>query len=288
MIRLQPEHATLVGIDSDGCVFPTMEIKQKHCFHPIIIEHWGLQEVADYVRETAEFVNLYSKWRGTNRFIALLKTFDLLRQRTAVRESGVTIPELNSLRQYVRSGKPLSNEALQLEAARGGDHELNCILAWSLAVNAAIEQTVRSVAPFQWARQAIVTMARSSDVIVVSQTPEEALLREWRENKLDSYVKAIAGQELGTKAEQLRMAAAGKYEPGKVLMVGDSLGDRRAAQRADACFFPIKPGAEEVSWRFFCEEAYDRFLAGQYQGEYEERLIAEFQRLLPETPPWED
>ena len=29
-----------------------------------------------------------------------------------------------------------------------------------------------------------------------------------------------------------------------------------------------------------------RFLDGTYAGEYEASLIAEFEKLLPETPPW--
>jgi len=31
---LQPEKEFFIGIDSDGCVFDTMEIKQKECFCP--------------------------------------------------------------------------------------------------------------------------------------------------------------------------------------------------------------------------------------------------------------
>jgi hypothetical protein len=30
-----------------------------------------------------------------------------------------------------------------------------------------------------------------------------------------------------------------------------------------------------------------RFLAGEYAGEYEAKLIAEFDALLPAVPPWE-
>ena len=61
--EMKKEHDFFVGIDSDGCAFDTMEIKHKECFIPNIINHWGLQAVSKYARETAEFVNLYSKWR---------------------------------------------------------------------------------------------------------------------------------------------------------------------------------------------------------------------------------
>ena len=69
-------------------------------------------------------------------------------------------------------------------------------------------------------------------------------------------------------------------------MVGDAPGDMKAARANDALFFPVKPGQEEESWKRFHDEALDRFLAGEYAGEYEAGLIAEFDAVLPETPPW--
>ena len=68
MIDFTPKHDYLVGIDSDGCAFDTMELKHKECFIPNTINYWGLQGVSSYAREAAEFVNLYSKSRGINRF----------------------------------------------------------------------------------------------------------------------------------------------------------------------------------------------------------------------------
>jgi len=78
LLAMAPTADTFVGVDSDGCVFDTMEAKQKKCFHPLIIEHWHLEPIAQAVRETAEFVALYSRWRGTNRFPALKLVFELL------------------------------------------------------------------------------------------------------------------------------------------------------------------------------------------------------------------
>ena len=51
LLNLKPAHSTFVGIDSDGCVFDTMEIKQKKCFHKLIVAHWRLEPIAKYVRE---------------------------------------------------------------------------------------------------------------------------------------------------------------------------------------------------------------------------------------------
>jgi hypothetical protein len=71
-------------------------------------------------------------------------------------------------------------------------------------------------------------------------------------------------------------------------MVGDAPGDLNAAKARDvgALFFPINPGAEEESWQRFVGEGLDRFFARTYAGDYEQKLIEEFMRLLPSDPPW--
>ena len=60
----------------------------------------------------------------------------------------------------------------------------------------------------------------------------------------------------------------------------------QAAKAVGALFYPINPGAEDASWKRFYGEACDRFLNETYAGEYETKLIAEFDAYLPETPPW--
>ena len=40
-----PGNEFFIGIDSDGCVFDSMEIKQKECFAPMFVKHHGLQAV---------------------------------------------------------------------------------------------------------------------------------------------------------------------------------------------------------------------------------------------------
>ena len=41
LAEFQPEHDFFVGIDSDGCVFDSMELKHKECFIPNFINHYG-------------------------------------------------------------------------------------------------------------------------------------------------------------------------------------------------------------------------------------------------------
>ena len=82
------------------------------------------------------------------------------------------------------------------------------------------------------------------------------------------------------------LGTASKYPEGHVLMIGDALGDHKAAVANGALFFPVNPGAEEASWKRFYEEGADRFLSGTFAGEYERSLLAEFNSYLPEKPPW--
>ena len=288
---LPPSHGSFVGIDSDGCVFDTMEVKQKRHFHPLIIQWWELEKLEPELRASAEFVNLYSKWRGQNRFTALLQVFELLHEWPACVAKAaachVELPKLDALRAYCNSGLALSNPVLKQEAERTGDPELKRLLGWSLAVNADIDQHMAPVPPFPWALKALELMRGKSDCIVVSQTPEAALVKEWQHHKIEHFVRAIAGQELGTKAEHITLVSAGKYPPGRVLMVGDALGDLKAAEKAGALFFPVMPREEDAAWQRFCEEGYPRFLDGAFAGAYADGLKTTFLAALPEKAPWQ-
>jgi phosphoglycolate phosphatase-like HAD superfamily hydrolase len=286
LAELKPEHAFFVGIDSDGCAFDSMEIKHKECFCPNIIKYWDLQPVAKYTREAVEFVNLYSKWRGTNRWPALISALDFLRERPEVLARNCCIPQAARVRDFIASGKPLSNDGLKSYMSEHPDPELDKALAWSNGVNQSINDVVYNLPPFPYVRESLELLRQHADSAVVSQTPTEALVREWKEHNIDQYVRAIAGQELGTKKQHLKMATGGKYVDHHVLMIGDALGDLEAARANDALFFPINPGHEEASWERFYKEGIPRFLDGRFAGDYESKLIAEFNTYLPDTPPW--
>lgn len=277
-----PRFDSFVGVDSDGCVFDTMTVKQCAHFHPLIVRHWGLERVERQLRDVAEFINLRSVYRGRNRFPALLMTFDMLPDQPGVAESGLQMPKTDDLRTYCNSGLALGNVTLAEEVKRSGSPELAKVLAWSLEVNKDIEHNMQPVHPFPSALASLKQMGASSDVIVVSQTPEEALLREWRHHGIDSLAQIIAGQELGKKSEQITLASAGKYKAGRVLLIGDAPGDLDGAREAGVSFYPIQPGEEEASWRRFHDEVYALFLAGKYAGSLEESLVQRFVESLPD------
>jgi phosphoglycolate phosphatase-like HAD superfamily hydrolase len=285
MFDFVKKHAFLVAIDSDGCAFDTMELKHKECFIPPFISQYELQAVSKYARQTWEFVNLYSKSRGTNRFLALLETLDWLRQRPEVKARGLTITIPQPLANWVREETKLGNPALKQAVEKTRDSDLERALAWSIAVNADIARMVHGVPPFPFVRDCLEKLAPKADLLVCSATPGEALKREWGEHGIDQFVAAICGQEVGTKAEIL--AVAKKYPAGHVLMVGDAPGDHKAAVANRALFFPINPGSEEQSWQMLFEVGIDRFLGGTFSGEYQQGLLNEFDSRLPTKPTWQ-
>jgi phosphoglycolate phosphatase-like HAD superfamily hydrolase len=286
LIDFRPGHGFFIGIDSDGCAFDTMEIKQKQCFLPNNIKFFGLESIADYAKEATEFVNLYSKERGSNRYPAILSVLSWLSKRREVIDQGVKVPDLKRLRKWVQEGSQLSKSVLRALVEKTGDSELRNVLAWSEAVDATIEAVVKGVQPFPWVRESLEKAFAQADIMVVSQTPLEALEREWTEHDLIKFVRVIAGQEHGTKTEHIALAAKGKYPADKIMMIGDAQGDYRAAAENGICFFPIVPGKEEASWQRFLTESLEKFWAGTYKGQYEAALIKEFDAALPDTPRW--
>jgi phosphoglycolate phosphatase-like HAD superfamily hydrolase len=284
LTEFKPEREFFVGIDSDGCVFDSMELKHKECFIPEFVKAYGLQGVSKYAREAAEFVNLYSKSRGVNRFPGLVEQLDWLRRRPEVKARGVEVPNPDGLRRWVAKEPRLSNPTLKAAVEATGDPDLRWALGWSEAVNEAIASMVSGVPPFPFVRECLERLSDEADMLVASATPGEALIAEWEEHNLAPFVRAICGQELGTKKEMLTVAS--QYPAEHALMVGDAPGDHKAAEANQCLFFPINPGKEEQSWQRLYEEGIGRFLDGTFAGAYQRELLEEFNKLLPEMPPW--
>ena len=286
LLALKPTKDFFIGIDSDGCAFDTMEIKQKECFCPNFIKYFRMQPVSKYARETWEFVNLYSTTRGCNRFLAVNETIRLLSARPEIHARNFTVPSAVPLIEWTKKETKLGNPTLRKYASEINDPFITTTLEWSLKVNEDIEKMVFGITPFPFVKECLEKIKPTADAMVVSQTPFEALKREWEENKIDHYLKMIAGQEHGTKAEHLKYAAKGKYRDENILMIGDANGDLKAAKSNGVLFFPINPGKEEESWEKLYKEGLDMFFAGKYKGTYEEKLIEEFEAFLPEHPNW--
>lgn len=289
--ELEPTKEFFVGIDSDGCAFDSMGIKQRECFCPMLIGYFGLQPVAQAARECKDFTDLFSKTRGANRHKTSVRIIrDILPGHPMVKEMGFEVPKYAHYCKWVDDPNSLlSNEGLQqaIDIADGKEKaELQNVLKWSLRVNELVTEIVRDLPPFPYVRESLIKIQDSADVIVCSATPNEALQREWEEHDIAKYVSVIAGQEMGTKAQHLDYATNGKYKKNHVIMIGDAPGDLKAARVNNVLFYPINPGNEIESWKRFHDEAFDKFINGKYAGDYEAKVIAEFDSYLPELPPW--
>jgi hypothetical protein len=337
----EPKHDFFIGIDSDGCTFDTMEVKHKYCFVVAVLHAFGLAALAQVLRDIWDFVNLYGKTRGCNRWLALRATFQYLIELTKYdRFKPFLEAHLEVIEEFIQAadqteGVHLSNQGLVLFAGsklKGAPAQLlaQCIVAdpvtvanspmgrnivgattdpesclirlifWTHLVNGLVAVRVHDVPPFPYVRESLEKLAPKADMICVSATPFEALTREWEEHGIAAHAALICGQEQGKKAEHIGLATGGKldgkgsvaevgkrYPKGHVLMIGDAPGDMKAARANRALFFPVNPGREAESWQRFYAEAADRFLNEEYAGDYEAKLIAEFDACLPERPPWE-
>ncbi len=285
MAELKKTRKFLAGIDSDGCAFDNMEVKHRQCFTPATIEKWGLQSIAPFAEEVTYFINLYSKHRGVNRFLALVMTMDMLSRRRAVAESGFRLPDIRPLRQWTASGD-LSAPALEKALGEKEEPVLRRTLDWSNAINDKIAR-LGPAPPFAYVKESLRAMAEQTDILVVSSANAAAVKKEWEEHNLAPFASMLGGQEYGPKADVLRRAKAQGYDDDATLMIGDAPGDLKAARANNVLFYPVIPGKESECWQIFREEALSRFIQGNYAGAYQEKLLDEFTASLPSEPPWE-
>src|SRR3990172_3326995 len=159
MTTFDPKHKFLVGIDSDVCTFDTMELKHKECFIPHFINYYELQGVSKYAREAAEFVNLYSKSRGVNRFPALVEQLEWLRRRPEVKARGINVPKPKGVVDWIARETKLGNPALEQAVKATNDPDLLIALKWSKAVNESVAAVVRGVPPFPFVKNSLERLA---------------------------------------------------------------------------------------------------------------------------------
>jgi len=285
----KPEKEYFVGIDSDGTVFHSMELKHKNCFIGSLIRVFGLAPITHEIHIVWNYVNIFSVNRGTNRFKALLLTFNYLREMDHVKTLDIEIPDLIILKKWIDNSEQLSYDSLIKffsEVTSDEKIELETVIEWSKDVNRMVKLTAINLPPMQGALEAFSLLKDHVDFVVISNTPLEALHREWSENNIDNNILFIGGQETGTKTQMLKAVAENKYSPEKILIIGDAIGDLQAAKNINALFFPILPLQEEESWSEFNKVGYKHFLNNSYVGQYQNNQIKTFESVLNIDPPW--
>src|SRR5664279_6563340 len=122
-----------------------MEVKQKKFFIPNALLYFDLYRVSGILQETWEFVNLYSIYRGGNRFTSIIKVFELLHERQEIRDKGFKLPDLSSLKEWVKTETKLGNANLRKYFESNYDPDLEKVVSWTVAVNKDISDKLRNI-----------------------------------------------------------------------------------------------------------------------------------------------
>lgn len=265
----------LICIDSDGCAIDTMDIKHIKCFGPCMVTEWNLEEWKEPILERWNEVNLYTLTRGINRFKGLAVAL------IEINEKYITIEGLDEFVRWTEETKELSNESLEVEIEKTNNICLKRALEWSKSVNKSIDLlSDDEKCPFEGVKEAIILAKKVADIAIVSSANEKAVLDEWNKHGLLENVDIVLTQNIGSKSYCINKLIAKGYSRNNVLMVGDALGDLKAAEENEALYYPIMVRKEKESWIRFSKEALERFTSNSYYGEYQEKVIAEFKENL--------
>ncbi|WP_195516640.1 HAD family hydrolase [Paraclostridium bifermentans] len=265
----------IICIDSDGCAIDTMDIKHIKCFGPCMVTEWNLEEWREPILERWNEVNLYTLTRGINRFKGLAVAL------TEINDKYVKIEGLDEFVKWTEETKELSNEALEVEIQKTNNVCIKKALEWSKSVNKSIDLlSDDEKQPFEGVKEAIIEAKKKADIAIVSSANEKAVLDEWSKHGLLEHVDIVLTQNIGSKAYCISKLIEKGYSKNNALMVGDALGDLKAAESNEVSFYPIMVKKEKESWSRFTKEALEKFIGNSYSGEYQEKVIDEFKENL--------
>lgn len=258
----------LIGVDSDGTAFDSMNIKHLDAFIPAALEIWPLNKTsAERFAGIEKKINLFSGTRGINRFPGLLAAWEELAKECPETEG---LPKLTDLRAYVAGETRYSPATLKAWMAEHPSRELEKVLAWSDRADELFTAACEGLQPYPGVREALAEAGKTAAVAVVSSAAKAGLEKDWAAGGLTPHVDFMMSQEDGSKTAQLKKAMAACGTGVKALMLGDTDSDGVCAHEAGAMFYPIMPGEEAASWELFRTEILPMFLAGEY-GEKQEK-----------------
>ena len=260
----------LICIDSDGCAVDSMEIKHRRCFGPCMIEVWHLEKWQDKILNRWNEINLYTRTRGINRFLALEIIL------TQINDSYMRIDGIDEYQKWCREAKTFSNAAVREQAELTHQPIFEQVLSWSSAVNSRIESIGPEIRPFDGVKDALAQMKQKADIAVVSSANPRAVNDEWTRFGLIEYTDFVMAQDSGTKSAGIRRMIDSGYDSRRTLMIGDAPGDEEAAKENSVLYYPILAGHENESWELLRSEALKRFFGDGYDEDYQNALTAKF------------
>lgn len=267
------ENKFLVCFDSDGTAIDSMTIKHVRCFGPIAVEIFGMQEYKDELLELWNNYNLYEKTRGINRFKGLKKFLI----EASKKNSNLDITEYLN---WCDNTNAFSNSSVEKAYKETNDDVLKKALEWSILVNENIKKIPKEdIIAFPKVKETLENIKDKVDIAIVSSANREAIDDEWQREGLLQYVKEVLDQTFGTKEMMLEKLAK-EYDKDKIIMLGDSLFDMKAAKEVGVLFYPVIVNKELESFEEFNDKVFDKFLSGDYLGDLEQSYISKFEEAL--------
>ncbi|MBQ9007731.1 MAG: HAD hydrolase-like protein [Clostridia bacterium] len=274
---MHPSHF-LIGIDSDGTAFDSMNIKHLDAFIPAALEIWPMdQSTAEAFIRIEKTVNLFSSLRGINRYPGLLEVFDRLKKECP---DAAGLPDLTALRAYLAGESRYSPVTLKAWLSAHPSGELEKVLAWSDRADTLFARACDGLQPFPGVRESLAEACKTATVAVVSSAARVGLEKDWAAGGLTPCVDLLMSQDDGSKTAQLQKAMATCHSPVTALMLGDTDSDGQCAHEAGALFYPIMPGDEAASWQRFRKEILPLFLAGKYDAIQEKKYYDQLKAML--------
>lgn len=272
LLNFKKEKDFLVCVDSDGCAIDSMDIKHINCFGPCMVDEWDLSKWQDEILYRWNEVNLYTLTRGINRFKGLITALK------EVNEKYIRVDELDVLVNWVETTNELSNDSLKREIDNNPNSNiLRKALNWSNNVNKAITKLPEEkILPFKKVKEALKYAHLMADVAIVSSANLNAVLDEWKRHELIEHTDIVLAQNSGTKAYCIQELLKKGYDPKKVVMCGDALGDLQAAEKNGVHFYPILVRHEKESWEEFISTAFIKLIDGKYSTDYQVEKIKAF------------
>lgn len=268
----------LIALDSDGCVYDTMEAKCCLYTIPELFSHWNLEPVRKEVERFYRNYSLTGTSRGANRFITLHALFRHLESLAPLSKFGVA--DMSRFYDMAEHGKILSLPVFQQIFKETKDAGLGQIINWALAVNVRVKENAGNIKTFPPVRESMEKIKEQAHLAVVSTASMLTLEREWQNFDFIQYPDVILGHEYGDKWDMLNQLMQQGFLPEDVLMVGDSYWDYRGSRICGVKFYPIIAGHEAQSWDMLYHTVLDLFLADAYTRETEAGYLKRFQMNL--------
>lgn len=249
----------------------TMDVKHITCFGPCMVDEWNLQPWKEEILRRWNEINLYTITRGINRFKGLFVALEEINAKYT------EIDDLQSLADWTKNAKELSNGALKEYLKINDSVILKKALNWSIAVNEEINRIPEDKkVPFPLVKEALNAASERADVAIVSSANLDAVLQEWQKHGLLENVNVVLSQNDGSKAYCISQLLKKGYNNANVLMCGDAPGDLQAAKENNVFYFPILVRKEKESWQEFISTALNKLTTSTYGGEYQKEKVDEF------------